>query len=266
MKPGGIKEKIKNYFDAHRNSRLIKMIRWYLIWNDRWLLSVVLRYKPIVDRIKAMPNYKNLDIAEIGSNSQGIGFYLKKKVTGLDLLKNEVGLARYGEYLDFVQGDATSLGFKDNSYDVIVSIDTLEHLNDAQREKALSEMVRVSRRWIILALPFKGEAEKYEKRFNELFLKKYGKPNPALEEHQLPDYDKFMSILKNKAALKSRKIDLKVINNLNLDWWYLAQYLETIPVINFVHRLLFSPWFYLFKQMNQTPCYRRIISLEMVNN
>ena len=260
------KNLLRRYYSAHPGNLLVKLIKNYLIWNNRWLLSVVLRYMPIVDYIKAIPDHINLKIVEIGSNSQGIGFYLKWRVMGLDLLKNECGLARYGEYLDFVQGDATSLPFKDNSFDIIVSVDMLEHLDDSQRERAISEMVRVSKRWVILALPFKGEPEKYEKKLNDLFLKKYGKNNPALEEHKLPDYENFLKMLKEKAALKSKKTNLIVTNNLNLKWWYLAQYLETIPVIDFVHRILFSPLFYVFKYMNQSPCYRKIIFMEIVNN
>jgi ubiquinone/menaquinone biosynthesis C-methylase UbiE len=43
----------------------------------------------------------------------------------------------------FVQGDAQNLPFADNSFDLVISCETIEHLPDAS--KALREMLRVSR-------------------------------------------------------------------------------------------------------------------------
>lgn len=46
--------------------------------------------------------------------------------------------------LDFVQGDATNLQFADNTFDVVVSYSTIDHIpGHENREKAVAEMARV---------------------------------------------------------------------------------------------------------------------------
>ena len=47
-------------------------------------------------------------------------------------------------------GDALHTGAADRSYDLVLCLDVLEHLPEEQSVPALAELVRVSRRWIIL--------------------------------------------------------------------------------------------------------------------
>jgi len=48
--------------------------------------------------------------------------------------------------LEFVQGDVTKLQFADNSFDIVLSFSTIEHIPDKKlREKAVLEMARVTR-------------------------------------------------------------------------------------------------------------------------
>jgi len=215
-----------------------------------------------------MDNYKDMRIIEIGSNCQGIGYYLRMKITGIDLSCNQEDIMSYGKYLDFHQCDATALNFDDNSFDIAISVDMLEHLNQEQRKNAIKEMIRVSKKWVILALPFSGQTETYEERLNQLFKKRYGKGNPALEEHRkngLPDFAEFINIIRNEAAKAKYDVNIKVLSNLNLKWWYIAQYIETIPVIPYVHRILLPLVKPIFKIMNQEPTYRKIIILNLTS-
>ena len=59
--------------------------------------------------------------------------------------------------------DVTELNLPDNSYDVVFSYHVLEQLGQEQAEKALSEMLRVSRRGIVLSEPSTHGANFYEK-------------------------------------------------------------------------------------------------------
>ncbi len=52
----------------------------------------------------------------------------------------------------YVQADATALPFRDGAFDAVVSMRFIYHLPEsAQRVKALSEMARVSRRWVAVS-------------------------------------------------------------------------------------------------------------------
>lgn len=104
----------------------------------------------------------------------GEGFFrqfVKARVTSVNVKAADV---RYSGVL---------LPFKDNSFDIVVSCDTLEHISKQGRERFLSEFVRVSRKGVVLCAPLGTlehiEAEKTVVKSNGLDpqLKAY------LEEH-----------------------------------------------------------------------------------
>lgn len=82
--------------------------------------------------------------------------------------------------------DGQCIPFDDDAFDVVVSIDTLEHIPAAMREHFLSEMVRVSRTIVIVCCPFQetyvAEAEKIVQNFLTVYLQK---SDHFLDEHQL---------------------------------------------------------------------------------
>lgn len=58
--------------------------------------------------------------------------------------------------LKFVQGDATKLQFEDNTFDIVVSFSTIEHIPDKElRKKALREIARVTKRngYVVVTVP-----------------------------------------------------------------------------------------------------------------
>lgn len=103
---------------------------------------------------------KPLKIESILDAGCGEGFTMDK------LLKNEVGKRIEGiEYeknaIDFgkklfpnliiKQGSVYELPYKDNSFDLIVCTEVLEHLEDPT--KALKEILRVSKKYLIISVP-----------------------------------------------------------------------------------------------------------------
>lgn len=67
------------------------------------------------------------------------------KVTGCDVLEN---VPIDGDY---VQGDIENLPFKDNSFDIVFSSHTIEHVRNLP--KAISELKRVAKRQVIIVTP-----------------------------------------------------------------------------------------------------------------
>ena len=74
------------------------------------------------------------------------------QVTGVDYYPEFLELARQrpGAKGTYLQGDVTALPFPDKGFDCSYCYDVLEHVDD---HKALRELVRVTRRRIILAVP-----------------------------------------------------------------------------------------------------------------
>jgi ubiquinone/menaquinone biosynthesis C-methylase UbiE len=54
----------------------------------------------------------------------------------------------------YVQGDGTNLTYPDNSFDLVISCDTLEHIPPGLRERFIREAVRVARYGLLLICPF----------------------------------------------------------------------------------------------------------------
>jgi hypothetical protein len=123
-------------------------------------LNMKLRYGPVVailNRLKA--NNKNISILEVGSGSKGITRFFKYPVTGLD-----VSFQKYKNHLlkEVKLNPSKKYPFKDKEFDVVISVDTIEHIPKKLRNKALMEIKRVSKKYVILTCPF--EISKWDKR------------------------------------------------------------------------------------------------------
>jgi len=74
----------------------------------------------------------------------------------------------------------------DGSFDVVVSCDTLEHVPPRSRPMFLDELLRVARRYVVLAAPFDSEDTRLAERiFYDFHLRRLGAAQPQLHEHRL---------------------------------------------------------------------------------
>jgi ubiquinone/menaquinone biosynthesis C-methylase UbiE len=97
-------------------------------------------------------NLAGQEVLEVGSGRGGGAAFIKKyhhpkKVTGLDIAINAVRLARehYGaEGVEFVQGSAEQLPFADESFDVVINVESSHTYGSVP--KFLSEVKRVLRK------------------------------------------------------------------------------------------------------------------------
>jgi hypothetical protein len=87
--------------------------------------------------------------------------------------------------------DATKLPFEDRSFDVAVSINTLEHIK--QKVRFLKESIRVARKAAIHWFPFGEPAQEMEK-----FTKSLGHKHPC----SLPNYSDHIKPFKKDPSLK----------------------------------------------------------------
>lgn len=72
--------------------------------------------------------------------------------TGIEFTKEALEIAReMNKNINFVQGDIYEMPFKDLSFDIVICTEVLEHLEDP--EKAVSELKRLSKKYILLTVP-----------------------------------------------------------------------------------------------------------------
>lgn len=75
-----------------------------------------------------------------------------KDLIGVDTSVKAIALGKEQfPHLNLKEGSAYKLPFKDNSFDLVLCLEVLEHLEDPQ--KAFSELVRVSKKYCIVSVP-----------------------------------------------------------------------------------------------------------------
>jgi ubiquinone/menaquinone biosynthesis C-methylase UbiE len=75
------------------------------------------------------------------------------KVVAVDLEQPQI----IHDRVESQQGDITQLGFSDNSLDLVLCSEVLEHIPSSLLVKACSELARVSKKYLIIGVPYKQD-------------------------------------------------------------------------------------------------------------
>lgn len=232
----------------------------------RWHPQLALRYLPLVKFIKKI-DIKNPTILEVGSGSLGIGPYLKRAFTGVDV--NFSGPS--WKQLKKIKGQAEKLPFSYCSFDVVISVDVLEHLPPKNRARAIQELFRVSREHVVIAVPSGIQSEKQDQKLNLRYRQKFGKPFPFLEEqanYGLPTKTEINYWIKksNQKYHQDFSVAVKGNRNLRLRWWLMNGWMSRNFLVNVFFRkilLLFLPLLELIDK--RPPHYRQIYYVKVKN-
>lgn len=222
--------------------------------------DTLLRYDPVV-KIINKSGCNKYPILEVGSGMNGISDYYKGKVVGVDSDFSRTG-ERKNLNIAHVRGKATKLPFKNNSFYCVVCLDTLEHLPDNQREKAVYELVRVAKKnaMIFLGFPTGDLSKKFEGKVSYLYKRKYKIAHLWLREHKiygLPEEHKIVITLQKNGIILD---EIKVIKNANLIVWFIIHFLFTVhasSVISKLFKIFFTQFTNLLKV--KIPPYYRVI-------
>ena len=117
-------------------------------------MNHLMRVAPVIALVRECRGGELLDV---GSGSVGIRPWIGSswRVTTLDIDFADYGAATGPDARSerAVVGDVRQLPFQDRTFDVVVAIDLLEHVASEDRPRALEEMIRVTRRRLIVACP-----------------------------------------------------------------------------------------------------------------
>jgi SAM-dependent methyltransferase len=154
------------------------------------------RYKCVQDIVALITRRQPLRVLDVGGYPGLISEFLPQEETYiLDVMQCDLA--------NYVQGDGTTLPFKDNSFDVVTSLDVYEHIAVGERQVFIDELCRVSRDFTILSAPFKSsEVELAEQLLYDYVVRVFGE-FPTLREHLvygLPELDGLLSRLEAKGC------------------------------------------------------------------
>ncbi len=118
-----------------------------------------------------------------------VGAFPRWKATTVDKVEEKLP--------NYVSASGAKLPFEDNEFEVVTSIDTLEHIPQIDRLSFINELCRVSSHTVILAAPFHHPATvAIETLLDATHEKVFRVPHPWLHEHVenvLPRLDEIMS-------------------------------------------------------------------------
>ncbi|MFQ5739698.1 MAG: methyltransferase domain-containing protein [Acidobacteriota bacterium] len=164
---------------------------------------------------------------------------------------------RQGDFPDHHPAPAWQQPFPDQSFDLVLSLDVLEHLPEGRRELFFSELDRLSRNWILLGAPFSTpEVDEVEQQFSKTLMS----TRPFLQQHlefglpRASQVDDFFRL--------QRGYHLYALPNGYLPRWILMQALTQLyfslhdaPAFQQISRL-YNQTFFAHDQCQ--PCYRTL--------
>lgn len=154
------------------------------------------RYARVLTLLPELAN-PCLTVLEAGAGSSGIARYLGRPVLAVDL--QPANLKAAGPLA--TAASVTQLPFADASFDIVICIDTFEHLPADQRTPALRELARITRHRLIVGSPMGAFAAAGEEQY-WLMLRWRGQPTPNwLEEHLLQGIPTLCDMLSAAADL-----------------------------------------------------------------
>lgn len=230
----------------------------------RWHPEVALRYLQIVDAIKELP--RDSSILDVGSGGLGIAPYIRRSVTGLDV----EFYPPFHRNLKQVKGSAMKIPFPDNSYDVVVSTDTLEHVVPGSRSKAIEEMMRVARKRVFIGVPVGKKSQEQDEKLNEEYKKIHQKHYHFLEEqigYGLPSLEEILKEIKSASYVTKKKVEINIIGNesLRLREFLMRGWMSKnfLSAIFYKKILLFA--LPILRKKNDEPVYRKIFEVKILS-
>ena len=176
------------------------------------------RNKVIAYLATKLAGNESLRVLDVGGYMGRLELFLPENaaVTILDKLPRTED-----ETATYIQADAKKIPFSDNSFDVVVSSDMLEHVDKSMRAPIIREMIRVSKNYVIIGVPCQNDLlEKAEGAVMDQYKILTGSDHPFLAEHNelgLPQESKIEEILSNE------NMNYAIVKEGNLMNWYIQQ-------------------------------------------
>jgi hypothetical protein len=110
------------------------------------------RYRIAAQLVEAVHPDARARLLDVGG---GPGGTLSSFLPGHDVIASDISLPSHWHSAapDLVLADGAALPFADGAFDVVVSLDTLEHVPDERRDGLVAELVRASRGWVLVGCP-----------------------------------------------------------------------------------------------------------------
>ncbi len=179
-----------------------------------WNPDVAMRYLPVIEVIEAHGLAD--EVTEVGSGSVGMAPYLRRPFTGLD---TDLGRSTH-PLMTPISASVLDTGFASALRPCVVSTDMLEHVPVALRQDAVDELVRITGRLLVLAVPSGKAAEAHDQEMAVRFREHRGADHRFLlehVEHGLPSSAELQAYLEQALTRSDRTATIEMQPNANLE-------------------------------------------------
>jgi len=220
--------------------------------------------KRIIQEYKKFSGEKAIKILDVGGyfkNKYGedwlplLNFFPEDETVVLDVV--DCSLDHY------VKGNGRNLPFPEESFDVVITNDTLEHVFPNMRETFIKELLRVAKKELIITAPFYSEINQmFENILYEFIVKVLHGEHHMLQEHLVNGTPKIEDIQNILGDLGKKHFIFSSGNSYN---WFLMMvmkhYFMSIPetaklemlIDRYYNENLFN------EDQNNLPAYRKVI-------
>lgn len=197
----------------------------------------------------------------------GVTEFLEHPVTGVDTAFERTA-DRGTPYLTPVRASATALPFEDESFDIVLCCETVEHLPADAREPAFSEMFRVLRPGgrMVVTFPADDTAHELDSWLNGAYRARKGEDHPwAVEhlEHGVPQTAEVAalvrSIVGDAGSVKIRKQASARPWKLHMALFSVERGYPLTRAVGIYTRPGSKLLFWLLRNMNRGRCYRTLV-------
>jgi methyltransferase family protein len=223
-------------------------------------MDMALRYHPIVRYLK--PRLRpGTRIVDVGSGSVGITPYLDHNVFGIDRSFDGPRATR----LVRCTGDVLTLPFADRSVDVTLCVDTLEHLPPETRSAAVQELLRVTGKVAVIAVPCGPLSAQRDRDLSLRLRRRLARRDRFLDEHLehgLPRLEDLQAWIADAGRKLGREFHARSEDNVDLRVWWLVQMAKVSLVWRAALIVSFPVAFPILRRFNGPPSYRQILYVE----
>jgi len=218
-------------------------------------IDVYIRYSKIINELRNLKKLnENIKILEVGAGGEGIAKFLKYsgdfekfKVVLTDINKVKLENVKIGIP---IVANGCYLPFKDNSFDIVISVDVLEHIPKNIRRLFLKELRRVCRRMVLLHFILHdpdywflgGDADL---KFQRWYIKTFGRAEPNTAEHINAGHP-------NLSEVYSELPSSQIIGTQNINVWFKYMTFRCKPIIGLFTGLIY---YFMWKKIDDRPPY-----------
>jgi len=160
------------------------------------------RYSLVASRIKEL-NLKSCLLLDVGGNMGSICEFIdpqQYRILTLDI--NSDAMCFRNTHIDAIIADGCRIPFKNNSFDIVISVDAVEHIPSLKKDEFCRELMRVAKRRVILHCPLdssdgKFQGSVYDAKFYKWYKTLFKEDIEATKEHLmlgLPTIEKLSSL------------------------------------------------------------------------